>query len=46
MMREFLIIGACIVSLGIGWVMGFRACFDYLSSKLDKFRREHEEEEK
>ena len=40
-----LTLGALFVCYGIGYVVGFHSCFDYLQGDLDKFKMELEDED-
>ncbi len=40
MERILIDIGLVMVALGMGYWMGFKACFDYLKEELEKFREE------
>ena len=40
-----LTLGALFVCYGIGYVVGFHSCFDYLQGELDKFKMELEDED-
>ena len=39
MVNAMLIIAGIFIALIAGYWMGFRACFDYLSEELEKYRK-------
>jgi len=40
MLNTMLVIAGIFIALIAGYWMGFRACFDYLSEELEKYRKE------